>query len=316
MAGTDFTHRVPGQAAIIGAAEVNAWNGVIRSPGKPESGPVVAPLDTVEINVKNTSGALLKRFEVVGLDQSTFDPADSVDVFVGRVCMNAVTPTAPDYRGRFAVVLDGMVAAATGITAGVGRAIVAGVVPCKVDIVDEAHQCAEIIHNTRTHLGSVFFGSAQILWKETGTGVKWALVRLNSPVIAPRRAIYVTEYHDFYALRLWNGVDADRTTGESVFAWKPGALRQNAALLNLTINSIPAVDAVNVTDGTLSEAWELRPPIRSNYTDTLIVPAEPIDSALCSSSLSADLTAAGIDIEDIKYQDLNIMAREWAVPVS
>jgi hypothetical protein len=62
------------------------------------------------------------------------------------------------------------------------RAAVAGVVPVQIDISDANHGFAEVKDNAAASLKSVAIGSAQILWKQTGTGLKWALVRLNSPL--------------------------------------------------------------------------------------------------------------------------------------
>jgi hypothetical protein len=127
------------------------------------------------------------------------------------------------------------------------------------------------------------------------------------------RAIYVVEYHDFYRLRRWDGTDAGRTTGPNLYAWKPGILRPLSANIYTYTVTINGVDSVEVTDGVTTEDWEIKPKIRVNFTDTIIVDCERVDAALCSSQLSADLASAGITIADVAYQDLNIQGRVWAV---
>jgi hypothetical protein len=51
----------------------------------------------------------------------------------------------------------------------------------KVDVTDEDHGYADVTDADATKLTSVSRGSAQILWKESGTGLKWATVRLGVP---------------------------------------------------------------------------------------------------------------------------------------
>ncbi len=129
----------------------------------------------------------------------------------------------------------------------------------------------------------------------------------------PFLAIYAAEYHDFYALYLWDGVDANRTAGRVVYAWKPSLLRPLAANLYAYTVTIHTIDSITVDDGTTSETWEVRPALRLNYTATRICFSKPLDTAVCSSSLAADLTAAGITIDKIIYDDLNTNGRAWSV---
>jgi hypothetical protein len=124
-----------------------------------------------------------------------------------------------------------------------------------------------------------------------------------------QRAIYAVEYHDFYQLRKWDGVDANRTTGEIIYAWKPALLRPVAVQLYGWTITIVSVDEIVTVNSTKTEALKIQPAIRLDYSDTLISDAQPIDSALCSGQLSADLSTAGITIDQIVYQDLNILGR-------
>ena len=50
-----------------------------------------------------------------------------------------------------------------------------GVMPVRIYIVRETDVYAELIAGTTTHLRSVPYGQTRILWKEAGTGVKWAV---------------------------------------------------------------------------------------------------------------------------------------------
>lgn len=68
----------------------------------------------------------------------------------------------------------------------VGRVAVGGVVQCRVNIKNDAHQFVTCFDNvlgdsSTLHLTTANAGEGLILWKETGTGSrKWALVRLGT----------------------------------------------------------------------------------------------------------------------------------------
>ena len=64
---------------------------------------------------------------------------------------------------------------------GIGFAAVDGVVPVKIDIVSADHKFATAKDGTLGELKSASSGTAEILWKESGTGAgKWALVRFGA----------------------------------------------------------------------------------------------------------------------------------------
>jgi hypothetical protein len=61
----------------------------------------------------------------------------------------------------------------------IGRVAVAGVVQCKVNVVNE-NDCYAVCSTTTAALKSAQSGEGQILWKQAGTGDgKWALVRIG-----------------------------------------------------------------------------------------------------------------------------------------
>jgi hypothetical protein len=57
----------------------------------------------------------------------------------------------------------------------------------KIDIVNANHWHADVADNVAANLKSSAGGAAQIVWKESGTGVKWGVVRLGrwSPTVFP-----------------------------------------------------------------------------------------------------------------------------------
>jgi len=94
------------------------------------------------------------------------------------VAVKCVTPAA-GHTGSFVVLLEPI------IDGEIGRAVVSGVTPVKVDVADEAHAYADIAVGQAGYLASGESGSALILWKETGTGQKWALVKIGMPSAEP-----------------------------------------------------------------------------------------------------------------------------------
>ena len=103
-----------------------------------------------------------------------FTPTDNVETFKNALAVSGVTPTA-DHAGAFAILLEPIAAGA------MGRAIVSGVTPVKVNITNADHRYAEVEAGQAGYLASAESGSALLLWKEAGTGEKWALVRMGNP---------------------------------------------------------------------------------------------------------------------------------------
>jgi hypothetical protein len=64
---------------------------------------------------------------------------------------------------------------------GVGRVAVTGLVVCRVNVIDEDHEYANITPLESGHLTSGVSGRSRILWKGTGTGVVNAAVLLSMP---------------------------------------------------------------------------------------------------------------------------------------
>jgi hypothetical protein len=89
------------------------------------------------------------------------------------VAFKGISPTVADHLGRFAVLLEPVK------QGDIGPACVAGVCIVHVDVQDEDHEYADIADG-RYRLATSDSGTARILWKEGGTGTKWAVVRLGA----------------------------------------------------------------------------------------------------------------------------------------
>jgi len=125
------------------------------------------------ISVMNVTGAARDRFDIVGLAGPSITPTMNLDEFKNHPLFFGAMPSTL-YRGRFAVLLEPLDSVA------IGRALVSGVSPVRIDVTDTGHSFADVKDAEAGHLASSDSGSATILWKDSGTGVKWAVIRLGS----------------------------------------------------------------------------------------------------------------------------------------
>ena len=135
------------------------------------------------LKVRNGTCSDLPRFSIVGLDWSTLNPSTDLLEWKQQPSMDCVLPNAQTHRGRFAVLVEPLLSCA------MGTAVASGVVPCRVNVTNEGHQYASPITGQTGWLQSTSEGSAQILWKQPGTGLLWAFIRISN---APSQATTTT----------------------------------------------------------------------------------------------------------------------------
>ena len=127
--------------------------------------------------VRNDSEADVGQFGVLGISGVVFDPATALEGFQGRVALTGVTPFAGTHEGRFVI-------AAEPIRSGeIGSAYADGVCQVQVNVTDASHDYAEIADGDAAKLASGVAGTAYIIWKEAGIGVKWSIVRFGFSII-------------------------------------------------------------------------------------------------------------------------------------
>jgi len=140
------------------------------------------------ITVKNESGSARRQFDVLGLGEPIFLPSSGSagggsgggssggadQSFRNMVAFRGVMPTEDEHIGRFVVLIEPLAAGT------VGKACVSGVCQVRVNVTDEDHEFAELADGQADTLESGDTGSAKILWKEDGTGQKWAVVHLGA----------------------------------------------------------------------------------------------------------------------------------------
>lgn len=145
----------------------------------PGSTPPVAaePLrPTLTVFAKNDTGGSLPPFSVVALDVDTVnlvDPSDADDVyaFARQPVFSGTTPAAASRT--FGITTDYLKPDQ------MGRVIVSGVTPVDVVVSNNNHHYARPNSGTTATLTSADAGPAKIIWKESGTGTKRAVIMLT-----------------------------------------------------------------------------------------------------------------------------------------
>jgi hypothetical protein len=125
--------------------------------------------DPGTVLVRNASGADQERFAVMVVSGVIIVPADNEAEFQNRPAFDMAAPSAGD-TDRFVVLREPIA------DGEMGRSVITGVSPVQVDVLDESHTKAHAVAGETGHLESGS-GLARILWKESGTGVVWAVVQ-------------------------------------------------------------------------------------------------------------------------------------------
>ena len=171
--GDPYRQAQPGEPLRIPARVYNALLALLRE--RPASTDRDHGGASGAVLIRNDSGADQEQNAVLGIDGIVFSPTDNEGEFRQRPTLVGTAP-AVDYRGSFVVLAEPIAAGA------IGRAWVRGVCAVRIDVTDADHGCADVKDGDSSQLESAETGAAQILYRESGTGTKWAVVRLgNAP---------------------------------------------------------------------------------------------------------------------------------------
>jgi hypothetical protein len=134
-----------------------------------------APLNTLPeiglVNCKNASGVKQDRFNVMRITDMVFDPGDATAIHEFQN-FPTLKVDKPDTS-----ILSKYVILQEPIDNGkIGYGLIAGISPVLIDVKDTTDDYAEVINADATKLRSQPYGSAQILYKQAGTGTVWAYV--------------------------------------------------------------------------------------------------------------------------------------------
>ena len=182
--------------------------------------------------VRNDSGSPRQQFDILGIDGPIISPDANETEFRSRVALKGVTP-GESHIGKFVVLAEPLA------NGKIGKAFIAGACPVKLNVDDDKEwQFAECVDSEASHLEPAMDGSTAILWREGGTGVQWAIVRLgqaaagvlvegvitSSTPIGPNRWAYTVEESEYLKLGEF-GIKA----GGRVFTAYNDCEQQNAA---------------------------------------------------------------------------------------
>ena len=164
--------RIPARAynAFVDAAHLTR-----RIDADTGAGPTMPGTQEHLVLVRNESGADLPRFGILGIDRPIIEPGveGNTDEFQRRAALiGAGITTTDEYVGRFVVTREPIAAGK------IGWAVIRGVTPATVNVIDEEHSHADTFPDEQV-LRSGFTGAARILWKEPGTGELLALIEMG-----------------------------------------------------------------------------------------------------------------------------------------
>lgn len=171
---------LPGQRLRMAAADYNAFvdaaQGFRRRAFAQETGESWRDTKPGIVVVRNSSGADRERFAVLTLGGVLIPPDDNEPEFLSRFAFDCMQPgdvNAPhaDPEQKFVILQEPLRAGA------MGKAMISGLSPVKVDIGHASHEYADFKAGETGYLQSSYTGSARLLYKESGTGVKWALAQ-------------------------------------------------------------------------------------------------------------------------------------------
>jgi len=123
--------------------------------------------------VLNNSGTDCNRFGILGVDGMQIPQATNENEFYNNILLDGVSPVLADHCGKFVVCVDPIK------DGRIGECIMSGLIQVQVNMVDADDNWCDIKAATFDKLESYGAGSAQIIHKPSGTGVKWCVVQLG-----------------------------------------------------------------------------------------------------------------------------------------
>lgn len=168
-----------GQRLRMSAEEFNAFTdaAVDLRARQSSRGTRPFPSDTPSptILVRNDSGQNVPRFGVLGLAGPLITPEDNLSEFQSRIALSGIAPVEEEHEDGFVILAEPL---AEGV---IGEAFLTGASPVQVEVEDEDHSHATVKDGEVGFLVSTGDeGKNRILWKELGTGLKWALVMVRA----------------------------------------------------------------------------------------------------------------------------------------
>lgn len=215
------------------AIPAGSWNTMVdsaigfvrgRRQGFAGAGPAGSPAGPVRI--QNASGADVARFGILRASGLVFEAADNLTAFLGAGWL---------LKGdKPAGAKDALVVASEPIAAGkIGWGVAMGFTPVQVDVGGESHAFAKPIKDDATKLKSAGSGPVRLLYKEAGTGVKWALAGIGVGGAGAFNFARITAKAGSSAPWKYAGVETDYDAASDAFADAAGGDAFDYTLNNL-----------------------------------------------------------------------------------
>ena len=131
----------------------------------------------VVVPVKNNTGDDLARYHAMGIGTPLFTHTDNAQTFLNDMAFNGESQSNV-YLGQFAVAQESIP------DGKIGNAMIHGVTVAEITVGDATHTHVDVDGAGGTKLVSGFAGSGQIIYKESGTGTKWSIIRISAGVAA------------------------------------------------------------------------------------------------------------------------------------
>jgi len=177
----------PGQPLQVPAGTFNSFIDAAedfkaRTRGKgqgPPGGGLWSRGDGGRILVRNDSGATADRFAILGVDTIVIAESANSDQFKSRPLLSVIAPAVPTHSENFVVLAEPLRHEATVADRPIGEAVIDGITVAQIDVQNAAHNFAIVVNAQSTKFESAVDGPIQIIYKDGGTGDKWAVVRLG-----------------------------------------------------------------------------------------------------------------------------------------
>jgi hypothetical protein len=127
------------------------------------------------VRVRNDSSSDCVRFAVLGIAGTVFDPTAATSQFKNSVVLSCNVPTVSDHaQGKFVICSEPIGKGK------IGLAWASGTCQVQINVNDANHLFATVKDNDAAMLDSAASGPISILWKQAGTGTRWAIVRFGA----------------------------------------------------------------------------------------------------------------------------------------
>jgi hypothetical protein len=163
---------------LLGVAEQAKLTSLLTTSGRGLAG----VHNGILVPIKNNTGATLARYHAIGIGDPLFTHADNADTFLNQLGFKGEEVDLT-YLGKFAVMQE------TTPDQKVGRGLLQGITVAEITVNHEDHDRVDVDTDGGPKLVSQFYGAGEILYKESGTGTKWAIVRVGAFISEQLKAI-------------------------------------------------------------------------------------------------------------------------------